>query len=180
MRKNWIAHLPLDSTYGTIATPVGPLTALVSSRGLHRIVWGNEQQTEECLQALQIFKKNEQHPIFLQTAKALQEYFAGERSTFDLPLVLHGTDFQMKAWQALSNIPYGQTLSYAEQAEKIGNRNKARAVGMANHYNPISIIIPCHRVIGANGQLTGFAGGLELKQYLLTLEKKFSVMRAAA
>lgn len=179
MRKNWISHLPLDCSYGTISTPVGPLTVFVSSKGLHRIAWGNEHETEECLLALQTFKKNEDHPLFLKTVKALQEYFAGERRTFDLPLVLKGTDFQLQAWQALCNIPYGQTRSYAEQAEKVGNRNKARAVGMANHYNPIPIIIPCHRVIGANGQLTGFAGGLDLKQYLLTLEKNFSELKVA-
>lgn len=180
MRKNWISHLPLDSSCGTISTPVGQLTVFVSSKGLHRIVWGNEHETEECLQALQNFKKDERHPVFLKTIKALQEYFSGKRHTFDLPLVLHGTEFQLQAWQALCDIPYGQTRSYAEQAEKVGNRNKARAVGMANHYNPIPIIIPCHRVIGANGQLTGFAGGLELKQYLLTLEKEFSLLRVAA
>ncbi len=180
MRKHWISHLPLDSSYATISTPVGPLSLFVSAKGLHRILWGNEHEIEESLQALQSFKKDEHHPVFLKATKALQEYFSGQRHTFDLPLVLNGTEFQMKAWQALCNIPYGQTLSYAEQAEKVGNRNKARAVGMANHYNPIPIIIPCHRVIGANGQLTGFAGGLELKQYLLTLEKNFSVLRAAA
>ncbi|MCD6045926.1 MAG: methylated-DNA--protein-cysteine methyltransferase [Gammaproteobacteria bacterium] len=180
MRKNWYARLPLNSTYGTIPTPVGPLSLFVSAAGLHRILWGNEHELEESQQALQSFKKDERHPLFLKTVRALQEYFAGERRTFDVPLVLQGTDFQMQAWQALSTIPYGETRSYAEQAEKVGNRNKARAVGMANHYNPIPILIPCHRVIGANGQLTGFAGGIALKQYLLTLEKKFSALRSAA
>ena len=180
MRKNWIARLPPDCSYGTIATPVGPLTILVASNGIHRIVWGNEHETEECMHALQIFKKDEQQPLLLETINALEGYFAGVRRTFDLPLVLEGTDFQRRAWQALCAIPYGQTISYAEQAEKVGNRNKARAVGMANHYNPIPIIIPCHRVIGANGQLTGFAGGLELKHYLLTLEKNFSLLNVAA
>lgn len=171
MRKNWSAQLPAGSCYGTFSTPVGLLSFFVSAAGLHRILWGNEHETETAQQAFHNFKKDEQHPIFLKTKNALQEYFSGKRMTFDLPLVLQGTTFQMQAWQALREIPYGQTLSYAEQAEKIGNRNKARAVGMANHYNPIPIIIPCHRVIGANGQLTGFAGGLELKQYLLELEK---------
>lgn len=180
MRKHWLSHLPLDSCSGTLSTPVGQLTLFVSAKGLHRILWGNEHEMEESQQALQLFKKDAQHPVFLEATKALQEYFRGERHTFDLPLILNGTAFQLQAWQALCNIPYGQTLSYAEQAEKIGNRNKARAVGMANHYNPIPIIIPCHRVIGANGHLTGFAGGLELKRYLLDLEKKFSVLRAAA
>jgi len=103
--------------------------------------------------------------------KQLTEYFAGERKIFDLPLVLNGTAFQILAWKQLMKIPYAQTISYAEQAEKIGDRKKARVVGMANGLNPIPIIIPCHRVIGSNGQLTGFAGGMDKKTYLLNFEK---------
>ncbi len=180
MRKNWLSHLPLDSCYGEISTPVGQLILFISEQGLHRILWQNEQEAEESQLARKQFKKNEQHPLFLKTASALQDYFLGKRRTFDLPLVLHGTAFQLDAWEVLRNIPYGQTLSYAQQAEEVGHRNKARAVGMANHYNPIPIIIPCHRVIGANGKLTGFAGGMQLKQALLDLEKKFSAVSVAA
>ncbi|EKD72741.1 MAG: hypothetical protein ACD_45C00599G0001, partial [uncultured bacterium] len=95
----------------------------------------------------------------------------GKRKMFDLPLVIDGTDFQIQAWKQLLKIPYSSTITYGEQAEKMGDKKKARAVGMANKLNPISIIIPCHRVIGNNGQLIGFAGGLEKKAYLLKLEK---------
>jgi len=95
-----------------------------------------------------------------------------QRHVFDLPLVLKGTDFQIQTWKQLLNIPYGQTISYTEQAGKIGDRNKARAVGMANGLNPILIIIPCHRVIGSSGHLVGFGGGLDKKAYLLKLEQK--------
>ena len=116
-----------------------------------------------------IQSKNEQ--TIIQTKKQLTEYFQNKRKTFDLPLVLNGTEFQIQAWNQLLKIPYATTMCYAEQAEKIGNRNKARAVGMANGLNPISIIIPCHRVIGSNGKLVGFGGGIEKKAYLLNLEK---------
>lgn len=110
-------------------------------------------------------------PLLKKTAKQIDEYFNGERKVFDLPLVLHGTDFQIKVWEALKTIPFGETRSYGELAEMIGNPKACRAVGMANNRNPISIIVPCHRVIGHNGDLTGYAGGLKLKQKLLDLEK---------
>jgi len=106
-----------------------------------------------------------------QTARQLEEYFKGKRQNFDLPLAPIGTSFQQKVWKALQRIPYGKTKSYKQIAEKIDNPNASRAVGMANHNNPIMIIIPCHRVIGANGKLVGYAGGLSLKQQLLDLEK---------
>ena len=101
----------------------------------------------------------------------LDEYFNGNRKKFDLPLVLHGTDFQISVWKALQDIPYGKTRSYGEIAARIGSPKASRAVGMANNRNPIVIIVPCHRVLGHNGSLTGFAGGLDLKQGLLDLEK---------
>ena len=100
----------------------------------------------------------------------LDEYFAGDRTEFDVPLDPVGTDFQLKAWLALRAIPYGQTRTYGEQARVIGSPNAVRAVGSANGRNPISIIVPCHRVIGSDGSLTGFGGGLEAKRYLLDLE----------
>ena len=99
------------------------------------------------------------------------EYFAGKRQNFSLPLELEGTEFQKKVWQALQKIPYGQTKTYGQIAKEIGKKKAVRAVGNANHNNPIAIIIPCHRVIGANGKLTGYHGGLEKKEFLLTLEK---------
>ena len=106
-----------------------------------------------------------------QAAEMLREYFAGNCKAFDLPLNPEGTEFQKKAWAALRAIPYGQTRSYKEQAEAIGNAKACRAVGAANGRNPISIIIPCHRVIGTDGSLVGFGGGLDIKKALLDLEK---------
>ena len=107
----------------------------------------------------------------LMKAKAeLQEYFAGQRKSFDLPLKPEGTTFQQSVWHALCEIPYGKTATYGQIAERIGNKKACRAVGMANNRNPIAIIIPCHRVIGAGGKLTGYAGGLDKKEFLLELE----------
>lgn len=104
------------------------------------------------------------------TYDQLQEYFFGKRKTFDLPLAIEGTEFQIKVWKALSEIPYGTTCSYKDIAIKIGNCKASRAVGMANNKNPIPIIVPCHRVIGASGKLVGYAGGLNIKQKLLNVE----------
>jgi methylated-DNA-[protein]-cysteine S-methyltransferase len=112
-------------------------------------------------------------PLIKKAAAQLAEYFEGRRKSFDLPLSLRGTDFQISVWKALQNIPAGVTRSYKEVAALIGNPKASRAVGMANNRNPIAIIIPCHRVIGADGNLTGYAGGLPVKQYLLDLEKRF-------
>jgi len=107
-----------------------------------------------------------------QCVSELSEYFAGKRNRFDVPLAPNGTKFQQSVWSALSDIPYGKTCSYGEVAKKLGNPKAARAIGMANNRNPIPIIIPCHRVLGSNGNLTGYAGGLENKSYLLNLETK--------
>jgi methylated-DNA-[protein]-cysteine S-methyltransferase len=107
-----------------------------------------------------------------ETARQLEEYFAGERHDFDLPLRFDGTDFQKRAWRNLLDIPYGKTRSYGEQAERIGNPKASRAVGLANGRNPIPIVVPCHRVIGANGSLTGFGGGLARKRWLLAHERR--------
>jgi len=113
--------------------------------------------------------------LLIQKAAAqLTEYFNGKRIEFDLPLSLHGTDFQISAWKALQTIPYGGTRSYKDIAVMIGNPKACRAVGMANNRNPIAIIIPCHRVIGQNGGLTGYGGGLHIKKYLLELEGMIS------
>lgn len=110
--------------------------------------------------------------LLTDTAKQLKEYFSGNRSCFDLPLKPSGTPFQLKVWEALGSIPYGQTRSYREIAIMIGHPKAFRAVGGANHHNPISIITPCHRVIGADGSLTGYGGGLDKKRALLALERK--------
>ena len=111
-------------------------------------------------------------PLIQKAAAQLAEYFDGKRTKFDLPLALHGTDFQVSVWQALQTIPFGQTSSYAGIAALIGNAKAYRAVGMANNRNPIVIIVPCHRVIGHNGDLTGYGGGLPVKQFLLDLEQR--------
>jgi methylated-DNA-[protein]-cysteine S-methyltransferase len=117
------------------------------------------------------FEKGET-PLIIKTVKQIDEYFNKKRSIFNLPLAPHGTDFQVKVWKALQTIPYGETRSYGEIAAVIGNPKACRAVGMANNRNPIAIIIPCHRVIGHDGSLTGYAGGLKIKQKLLDLEKR--------
>ena len=118
-------------------------------------------------------RENETPPV-LMAAEMLREYFCGKRKSFDgLPLYAVGTDFQKKAWAALLAIPYGQTRTYKEQAEAIGNAKACRAVGAANGKNPISIIIPCHRVIGSDKTLTGYGGGLDVKRALLELERSF-------
>ncbi|AJA46548.1 methylated-DNA--protein-cysteine methyltransferase, constitutive [Clostridium pasteurianum DSM 525 = ATCC 6013] len=111
-------------------------------------------------------------PLLKEAYKQLQEYFHGKRKTFQLPLAPKGTDFQQKVWEALRKIPYGSTCSYKDVAIKIGNINACRAVGMANNRNPIPIIIPCHRVIGTNGKLVGYGGGLKIKEMLLKIENK--------
>jgi methylated-DNA-[protein]-cysteine S-methyltransferase len=110
-------------------------------------------------------------PVLDRASSQLREYFAGERVEFDVPLAPHGTPFQLAAWQALRTIPYGETVSYGEQARRLGDRNLARAVGAANGRNPLPIIVPCHRVVGANGHLTGFGGGIECKAWLLDHER---------
>lgn len=107
---------------------------------------------------------------FAETIRQLDEYFAGTRKTFDLKLAPSGTPFQMSVWRALQTVPYGQTASYGDIAQKVGNPKASRAIGMANHHNPLPIVIPCHRIIGKDGSLTGFGGGLDLKRRLLELE----------
>ncbi len=108
--------------------------------------------------------------VICECAAQLQEYFAGERTTFEVPLLMKGAEFERQVWQALRGIPYGQTVSYGEIARRVGQPSAARAVGLANGRNPIAVIVPCHRVIGADGTLTGYGGGLERKRLLLDLE----------
>jgi len=118
------------------------------------------------------WKRDDNARPFAEARNQLAAYFAGELTEFDLPLNLIGTEFQKTVWQELQNIPYGVTISYRELAERVGNPNSSRAVGAANGRNPISIIVPCHRVIGANGKLTGYGGGMERKEWLLAHESK--------
>ena len=150
-----------------MASPVGTLKLVAHETALVAVLWENENPNRVRLAEL-IEQVN--HPILLETQKQLNEYFAGKRQQFDLPLDFEGTEFQQKVWQALLTIPFGQTRSYRDIAEQVGNVKAVRAVGAANGKNPISIIAPCHRVVGANGKLVGFAGGLDNKDILLKLE----------
>lgn len=149
-------------------SPVGVLKLVATDTALVAVLWENEDPKRVRLAEL---IENTQHPILLGTQKQLNEYFAGQRQKFDVPLDFEGTEFQQKVWQALLTIPFGDTRSYKDIAEQIGNVKAVRAVGAANGKNPISIIAPCHRVVGANGKLVGFAGGLENKDILLKIEK---------
>ena len=143
-------------------SPVGELLIVCTETALLSLGVRKVQESAE---------DKENNPVVQQTIKELEEYFAGNRKVFTVPLDLRGTEFQKKVWEALREIPYGETRSYKEIAEKIGNPKASRAVGMANHRNPIGIVVPCHRVVGANGKLTGYAGGIPMKQALLELEK---------
>ena len=149
-------------------SPVGLLKLVANDAALVAVLWENENPKRVRLAEL---IEDQQHPILLETQKQLNEYFAGQRQKFELALDFEGTEFQQKVWQALLSIPFGETRSYKDIAEQIGNVKAVRAVGAANGKNPISIIAPCHRVVGANGKLVGFAGGLENKDILLKIEK---------
>lgn len=153
--------------FRTMASPVGTLTLVASGKGLAAILWENDDPARVPLGTL---TENGDEPILLETERQLNEYFSGKRKTFSIPLDFNGTDFQKGVWNALLTIPYGETRSYGEIAVQLGNPKAVRAVGAANGRNPISILAPCHRVIGSNGKLTGFAGGLEAKSLLLKLE----------
>ena len=150
-------------------SPVGILKLVATENALVAVLWENENPKRVRLAEL-IEQVN--HPILLETQKQLREYFAGTRQQFDLPLDFEGTVFQKKVWQALLSIPFGETRSYRDIAAQVGNIKAVRAVGAANGKNPISIIAPCHRVVGVNGKLVGFAGGLNNKEILLGLEKQ--------
>lgn len=154
--------------YKTVRFPVGKLKLVASGKGLVAILWENEKPRRVPLSELQ---KNDRHPILLKTEQQLNEYFAGQRQQFSIVLDMRGTRFQKNVWDALLAIPFGETRSYGELAKQLGNPKASRAVGAANGRNPLSIIVPCHRVIGSSGKLTGFAGGLETKAHLLSLEK---------
>ena len=152
-----------------IQTPVGQLILVAHDQALVAVLWENDDPTRVKLS--ESFEQNE-HPLLKEVEKQLAEYFAGQRTQFNIPLDFQGTAFQKSVWSALLQIPFGETRSYKQIAESIGNVKAVRAVGAANGKNPISIIAPCHRVIGANGKLVGFAGGLKNKDILLNLESK--------
>lgn len=155
--------------YKTVKSPVGRLKLVASDRGLVAILWENDSPDRVRLGSLQ---EHKEHPVLLEAERQLNDYFAGKRKSFALRFDAQGTDFQKAVWQALATIPFGETRSYSDIARQIGRPKAVRAVGAANGRNPISIVVPCHRVIGSNGKLTGFAGGLETKATLLRLESK--------
>ncbi len=155
--------------FKTVPTPVGRLRLIASDHGLAAILWEDDAPNRVRLIPR---AEDENHPVLLETERQLGDYFAGKRKKFVLKLDPVGTSFQRDVWDALSTIPFGETRSYGQIAVKIGRPKAVRAVGAANGKNPIAIIVPCHRVIGASGKLTGFAGGLEIKAELLKLEAK--------
>lgn len=157
----------MSCVFKLMASPVGQLTLVARGSKLAAILWEHERQNRVRLGPLQ---EAADHPLLRETERQLQEYFAGSRERFELELDFAGTEFQCLVWQALLTIPFGETRSYGQIAQQIGHPKAVRAVGAANGRNPISIVAPCHRVIGASGSLTGFAGGLQAKQYLLALE----------
>ncbi len=150
-------------SYFSYDTPMGPMIIHEDGLGIARIQW------ESCAMAPKGEKRETE--LIVQAKDQLMEYFNGQRREFDLPLRLRGTSFQKKVWQVLRDIPYGEVRCYQEIADAIGDANASRAVGMANNRNPINIVVPCHRVLGSKGRLTGYSGGIELKKKLLELEK---------
>jgi methylated-DNA-[protein]-cysteine S-methyltransferase len=143
-----------------VDSPIGPLGLIASDEGLRAVLFDGRA-----------IRPEGSSRVLAEAARQLEAYFRGDLVTFDLPLELHGTEFQRRCWLALAAIPYGQTVSYGEQARRLGlGPDSARAVGAANGQNPLPIVLPCHRVIGANGSLTGFGGGLDVKRYLLEHE----------
>ena len=145
-----------------VTSPVGPLTLTQEDQALPGLHFGEHPQQGA----------EGPTPLLEEAARQLEEYFAGQRKEFSLPLAPKGTEFQLRVWQALLQIPYGETRSYGELAAMVGNPKACRAVGGANHRNPLSILIPCHRVVGTGGSLTGYAGGLSVKEFLLKLESE--------
>lgn len=155
--------------YNEMHSNVGTLKIVANENALVAILWEKEKNNRVKLQAM---TKVDNHPIIQRTEKQLMEYFDKQRTSFDIPIEMNGTDFQNTIWEALSKIPYGKTLSYLQLAQKINRPKAVRALGTAIGRNPLSILIPCHRVIGSDGSLTGFAGGLDKKAFLLNLERE--------
>jgi methylated-DNA-[protein]-cysteine S-methyltransferase len=150
-----------------VNSPIGKLTLVATDEGLAAILWQNDRPRRV---PLDVGAEEPAHPVLVETERQLQEYFAGHRKDFALKLDVAGTEFQHKVWEALRTIPFGETRSYTQIATQIGHPTAIRAVGAANGRNPVSIVTPCHRVIGSTGHLTGFAGGLDIKAHLLAME----------
>ncbi|MGD9999413.1 MAG: methylated-DNA--[protein]-cysteine S-methyltransferase [Ilumatobacteraceae bacterium] len=156
----------------SIDSPVGRLTITASDDGIRSIHWDGDEGAGGNAEA---DPDDRRAALLAEAVRQLSEYFDGARTEFDLPLDPQGTPFQLSAWNVLRDIPFGQTVSYAHQARRLGDVRKSRAVGAANGKNPIPIVVPCHRVVGSDGSLTGFGGGIESKAWLLDHEKRVIV-----
>lgn len=158
--------------YKDVPSSVGVIRVISSDRGLVAIIWEGEDYKRTKLSEP---VRDDEHPLLLKAEQQLNEYFQNKRTAFDIPLDFRGTEFQIRVWEALLKIPYGLTKTYGELAKILGDSKAVRAVGGALNKNPISIIVPCHRVVGASGKLVGFAGGLDNKSILLDLEQGFTM-----
>ena len=151
----------------TMESPLGPLRLLADDRGLRGLYYQDHKNVPNLDS-----NADENHPVLSETRRQLEQYFAGQRQDFELPLSLQGTPFMLEVWEALGKIPFGTKVTYGQLAESIGRPKASRAVGRANGLNPVSIVLPCHRVVGSNGKLTGYAGGLGNKDWLLQHESE--------
>jgi methylated-DNA-[protein]-cysteine S-methyltransferase len=158
----------MSLAYKIMVSPIGKLKLVASDKALVAILWEKDGPRRVRLSEM---VADDRHPVLVETERQLDEYFSGKRKTFSIALDMRGTHFQKNVWESLLAIPFGETRSYAQLAKHLGNPRATRAVGAANGRNPISIIVPCHRVVGSSGKLTGFAGGLEAKAKLISLEK---------
>ena len=154
--------------YATIKSPVGELMLVADDTALTGVYFAGHDHIPAASEG---WRRDAQHPVLRKAALQLQEYLSGKRTIFEIPLRLTGTDFQEKVWQQIARIPYGETISYAELAKRAGAPQAIRAAGTTTGRNPVSIIVPCHRVVGKNGGLGGFGGGLDRKRFLLSLER---------
>jgi methylated-DNA-[protein]-cysteine S-methyltransferase len=165
--KNTNEKSPRESVSKLVRTPVGKLKLIASDQGLAAVLWENDDPRRV---RLNVVRESSSHPVLLKTERELREYFDGRRRSFTVPLDFTGTPFQRDVWRALLTIPFGETRSYGDIAKQVRKPRAVRAVGAASGKNPISIIAPCHRVIGSTGKLTGFAGGTSTKAKLLRHE----------
>ncbi len=164
--------MTLTST--TLDTPIGPMTVVASDAGVRAVLWPDDVGRVRLPDSI---VADPDHPVVAAASAQLLEYFAGQRTAFELPLDLVGTEFQLAVWRSLAEIPYGETATYGEQADRIGRPTATRAVGSANGRNPVSIVLPCHRVVGADGSMTGFAGGVDTKRFLIDHEARVLAAR---
>ena len=166
------SHIIMILSETTMESPLGPLRLLADDKGLRGLYYQDHKNIPNLDS-----NADENHPVLSETRQQLEEYFCGERRDFELPLSLQGTPFMLEVWEALGKIPFGAKVTYGQLAESIGRPKASRAVGRANGLNPISIVLPCHRVVGSNGKLTGYAGGLGNKDWLLRHEKETRTAR---